>query len=137
MNIETYKIGNNENPILLEMEILTVFGALITPGVDVYIGSKRVPKEQQENTTDIHPSFLIGKASDLSNGLLAVDVVINLKYVDPDLWDDAYDDLVINYKLKGGLKDEEYKHKETDIKHKSNTGRIIQTDKRFFLQQQS
>lgn len=135
MNPQVYKIENNDNKINLFVKVITVDGALVTPGVDLFINQKKYPKEKSSDSEDNTSNYLIGVASNLQYGLLVIDIVINLKFIDEDYWESCFDKLKIEYKFNGGINDNSFKHESEDIKYKSNSGKIIQTEKRFFLKQ--
>ena len=133
MNVEKYKIHNNENKIYISANVVTTDGALITADVNLYINNKKYLKAESKNGNAFIEKSLIGIDKELSNGLIVIETDIDLKLIDKEHWEDAFNNLVIEYSFEGGIENKTFKLEPEDIKYKSTTGKIIVTKKYVVL----
>ncbi|HYK43682.1 MAG TPA: hypothetical protein VEV83_00845 [Parafilimonas sp.] len=128
---ENYILSNNSNDVSIEVNVST-------PGIAITKVFKITPveieeiKRSEDGTGDIEPTD-IDKASTLNNTLIKITEDIDLKNVAQDLWQSCFDNLVIQYTMRGGINGAETFTCKNEEKSQSNNKRFIGCEKRIFL----
>jgi hypothetical protein len=121
---KTYQTGIDTNQISLGVTVGTVGTAYTS--VDLARGDGQQSKiaESNEDSGNIADAN-IGNASFLRNSYLIIRTIIDLSNIDPQLWGNQKDNLIIRYHLTGGLSGDQIYNQDLDDIVSSPNGKTI------------
>ena len=128
---ENYILSNNNNDVSIEVNVSTP-GIATTKVFKITAAEIEEIKRSQNASGDIEPTN-IDKANTLNNTLIKVTDDIDLKDVAKALWQSCFDNLVIQYTMRGGTNGAETFTCKNEEKSQSNDKRFIGCEKRIFL----